>query len=132
MHFSLEKINERGVDFKEVYEVLKGSKKKYDISMNEKKYFMKVTTPEESDAQIIIALRNKLLNTRVKGVPDIERVTIVKQDEEWVIQTAGSNLAKVLSIEGVDTNRSTTNNVYEIWQTLGIEADSHSAHKRNY
>jgi DNA-directed RNA polymerase subunit A' len=122
LHFSLEKINERGVDFKEVYEVLKGSKKKYDISMNEKKYFMKVTTPEESDAQIIIALRNKLLNTRVKGVPDIERVTIVKQDEEWVIQTAGSNLAKVLSIEGVDTNRSTTNNVYEIWQTLGIEA----------
>jgi DNA-directed RNA polymerase subunit A' len=122
LHFSLEKINERGVDFKEVYEVLKGSKKKYDISMNEKKYFMKVTTPEESDAQIIIALRNKLLTTRVKGVPDIERVTIVKQDEEWVIQTAGSNLAKVLSIEGVDTNRSTTNNVYEIWQTLGIEA----------
>jgi DNA-directed RNA polymerase subunit A' len=122
LHFSLEKINERGVDFKEVYEVLKGSKKKYDISMNEKKYFMKVTTPEESDAQIIITLRNKLLNTRVKGVPDIERVTIVKQDEEWVIQTAGSNLAKVLSIEGVDTNRSTTNNVYEIWQTLGIEA----------
>ena len=31
---------------------------------------------------------------RIKGVPDIERVTIVKQDEEWVIQTAGSNLAK--------------------------------------
>jgi DNA-directed RNA polymerase subunit A' len=122
LHFSLEKLNERGVDFKEVFEVLKGSKKKYDISMNEKKYFMKVTTPEESEAQIIIALRNKLLNTRVKGVPDIERVTIVKQDEEWVIQTAGSNLAKVLSIEGVDTNRSTTNNVYEIWQTLGIEA----------
>jgi DNA-directed RNA polymerase subunit A' len=122
LYFSEEKLNERGVDFKEVYEMLKGSKKKYDISMNEKKYFMKVTTPEESDAQIILTLRNKLLNARVKGVPDIERVTIVKQDEEWVIQTAGSNLAKVLSIEGVDTSRSTTNNVYEIWQTLGIEA----------
>jgi len=33
------------------------------------------------------------LNGRVKGVPDIERVTIVKQNEEWVIQTSGSNLA---------------------------------------
>jgi DNA-directed RNA polymerase subunit A' len=122
LYFSLEKLNERGVDFKDIYEVLKSSKKKYDISMNEKRYLMKVTTPEESDAQIIITLRNKLLSTRVKGVPDIERVTIVKQDEEWVIQTAGSNFAKVLSIEGVDTTRSTTNNVYEIWQTLGIEA----------
>ena len=39
--------------------MLKGSKKKYDISMNEKKYFIKVTTPEESDAQIILTLKNK-------------------------------------------------------------------------
>ena len=121
-HLSEEKLSERGCSFKDVYEVLKGSKKKYDISMNEKKYFIKVTMPEESDAQLILTLKNKLLNARVKGVPDIERVTIVKQDEEWIIQTAGSNLAKVLSIDGVDTSRSTTNNVYEIWQTLGIEA----------
>ena len=121
-HLSEEKLNERGCNFKDVYEVLKGSKKKYDISMNEKKYFIKMTMPEESDAQLILTLKNKLLNARVKGVPDIERVTIVKQDEEWIIQTAGSNLAKVLSIDGVDTSRSTTNNVYEIWQTLGIEA----------
>ena len=49
-----------GGRFQGSFEVLKGSKKKYDISMNEKKYFMKVTTPEESEAQIIIALRNKL------------------------------------------------------------------------
>src|ERR671910_2187013 len=121
-NLSEEKLNERGCIFKDVYEVLKGTKKKYDISMNEKKNFIKVTTPEESEAQLILTLKNKLLNARVKGVPDIERVTIVKQDEEWVIQTAGSNLAKVLSIDGVDTSRSTTNNVYEIWQTLGIEA----------
>src|ERR687892_2294899 len=121
-NLSEEKLIERGCTFKDVYEVLKGTKKKYDISMNEKKNFIKVTTPEEPEAQLILTLKNKLLNARVKGVPDIERVTIVKQDEEWVIQTAGSNLAKVLSIEGVDTTRSTTNNVYEIWQTLGIEA----------
>jgi DNA-directed RNA polymerase subunit A' len=121
-HISDEKLGERGCSFKDVYEILKGSKKKYEITMNEKKNFIRVTTPEESEAQLILTLKNKLLNTRVKGVPDIERVTIVKQDEEWVIQTSGSNLAKVLSIEGVDTSRSTTNNVYEIWQTLGIEA----------
>jgi len=62
------------------------------------------------------------LNGRVKGVPDIERVTIVKQNDEWVIQTAGSNLAKVVLVEGIDVSRITTNNVFEIWQTLGIEA----------
>jgi DNA-directed RNA polymerase subunit A' len=116
------KLTERGCALEEIYEVLKGSKKKYEISMNEKKYLIKVTVPGNPDAQTLLTLRNKLLSNRVKGVPDIERVTIVKQDDEWVIQTAGSNLAKVVAIEGIDTSRSTTNNVYEIWQTLGIEA----------
>lgn len=121
-HLSEAKLTERGCDLKEVYEILKGSKKKYDIAVNEKKFFIKITVSDEPDAQTLLTLRNKLLNTRVKGVSDIERVTIVKQDEEWVIQTAGSNLAKVVAINGIDTSRVTTNNVYEIWQTLGIEA----------
>jgi len=116
------KLTERGCALEEVYEVLKGSKKKYEISMNEKKYLIRVSVPGNPDAQTLLTLRNKLLNNRVKGVPDIERVTIVKQNDEWVIQTAGSNLAKVVAIEGIDTSRSTTNNVYEVWQTLGIEA----------
>ena len=116
------KLTERGCTIQEIFEVLKGSKKKYEISMNDKKYIIKVTIPGNPDAQTLLTLRNKLLNNRVKGVPDIERVTIVKQDDEWVIQTAGSNLAKVVAIDGIDTSRSTTNNVYEIWQTLGIEA----------
>jgi DNA-directed RNA polymerase subunit A' len=96
---------------------LKGSKKKYEISLNERKFLIKLAIPGEPDAQTLLALKNKLLNTRVKGVPDVERVTIVKQEEEWVIQTAGSNLAKVVAVKGVDTSRVTTNNVYEIWRS---------------
>jgi len=121
-HLSETKLGERGCELRDVYQVLKGSKKKYEISTNEKKFSIKLAIPGEPDAQTLLALKNKLLNTRVKGVPDVERVTIVKQEEEWVIQTAGSNLAKVVAVNGVDTSRVTTNNVYEIWQTLGIEA----------
>jgi DNA-directed RNA polymerase subunit A' len=119
---SEDKLLERGCEIKDVFEVLKGSKKKYDVTLNEKRGSIKITVPDEPDAQTLLTLRNKLINTRVKGVPDIERVTIVKQDDEWVIQTSGSNLAKVVAIRGIDTSRITTNNVYEIWQTLGIEA----------
>jgi DNA-directed RNA polymerase subunit A' len=121
-YLSEAKLSERGCELDEVYEVLESSKKKYEISKNEKKNFIKINIPDEPDAQTLLTMRNKLLNIRVKGVPDIERVTIVKQGDEWVIQTAGSNLAKVVAITGVDTSRITTNNVYEIWQTLGIEA----------
>jgi DNA-directed RNA polymerase subunit A' len=121
-YLSEAKLAERGCNFADVQEVLEGSKKKYTIKPNEAKLSIKITVPDEPDAQTLLTLKSKLLNTRVKGVPDIERVTIVKQDEEWVIQTAGSNLAKVVAVEGVDLTRITTNNVYEIWQTLGIEA----------
>jgi DNA-directed RNA polymerase subunit A' len=121
-HLSEAKLAERGCSFADVQEVLEGTKKKFTIKPNENKLLIKVTVPDEPDAQTLLTLKSKLLNTRVKGVPDIERVTIVKQDDEWVIQTAGSNLAKVVAVEGIDLTRITTNNVYEIWQTLGIEA----------
>src|SRR5919106_1695333 len=100
-HLSEAKLAERGCTFADVQEVLETSKKKYSIKPNENKLFIKLTVPDEPDAQTLLTIKSKLLNMRVKGVSDIERVTIVKQDEEWVIQTAGSNLAKVMAVDGV-------------------------------
>jgi DNA-directed RNA polymerase subunit A' len=65
---------------------------------------------------------SKTPSFHVKGVPDIKRVLVTEERGEWVIRTDGSNLAKVLEITGVDTSRTTTNNVHEIAKTLGIEA----------
>ncbi|MGZ5484547.1 MAG: DNA-directed RNA polymerase subunit A' [Nitrososphaeraceae archaeon] len=120
--FSQNKLNDRGCILTDIFEILKGSKKKYDTTLDENEKSIVLKMNEELDAQTLLLLKNKLLNTRVKGVPDIERVTIVKQNEEWVIQTAGSNLSKIIYVDGIDLSRVTTNNVYEIWQTLGIEA----------
>ncbi|MGC2439858.1 MAG: DNA-directed RNA polymerase subunit A', partial [Nitrososphaeraceae archaeon] len=121
-HISDSKLSERGCSIEDIMEVLKGPKKKYDVTLQEAKKIIKISIAGEPDAQTLLTMKNKLLNARVKGVQDIERVTIVKQDEEWVIQTAGSNLSKIIAIDGIDTSRITTNNVYEVWQTLGIEA----------
>ena len=77
---------------------------------------------EESDAPTVITLKNKILKTTVKGVKEIKRVTIVKKDNQWVIQTTGSNLSDVLKVAGIDKNNVRTNNVSEIAETLGIEA----------
>ena len=67
-------------------------------------------------------LLSKVPGFHVKGVPDIKRVLVTEERGEWVIRTDGSNMAKVLEIVGVDTSRTTTNNVHEIAKTLGIEA----------
>ncbi len=44
----------------------------------------------------------------------------------WLIETDGVDLARVLSIEGVDATRTTSNHIIEILQTLGIEAARNS------
>jgi len=73
-------------------------------------------------ADMMKKMLGKVSAFHVKGVADIKRVLVTEENGEWVIRTDGSNLPKVLEIAGVDTSRTTTNNVHEIAKTLGIEA----------
>jgi DNA-directed RNA polymerase subunit A' len=120
LNLNPDKLKDRACTVADVEEALQSSKKKFDIETGGNS--ITLTLAEESDAQSVLALRNKVLGTKVKGVADVERVTIVQQDDEWVIQTSGSNIAKVFEIEGIDKRDIRTNNVFEIANTLGIEA----------
>ena len=99
--------------------------------LEERVQLQNATTKAKGDAltikpkkvDTIKRLLEKVSGFHVKGVPDIKRVLVTQEDNgEWVIRTDGSNLSKVLEIPGVDTSRTTTNNVHEIAKTLGIEA----------
>ena len=119
LHFNPNRLRERAITVEEIDEVLQSNKKfKNEVQGNT----IVLTLVEESDAPTVIIIRNKILNTTVKGVPDIERVTLVQKDNEWVIQTTGSNIAKVFEVKGIDKKNVRTNNVFEIGGTLGIEA----------
>jgi DNA-directed RNA polymerase subunit A' len=67
-------------------------------------------------------LLGKVSSFHIKGVSGIKRVLVTEEHGEWVINTDGSNLPKVLEVPGVDTSRTSTNNVHEIAKTIGIEA----------
>jgi DNA-directed RNA polymerase subunit A' len=73
-------------------------------------------------AETLKKLLDKVSSFHIKGVPGIKRVLVTEEHGEWVIRTDGSNLPKVLEVSGIDTSRTTTNNVHEIAKTLGIEA----------
>ena len=119
LHFNPNRLRDRAITVEEIDEVLQSNKKfKNEVKVNT----IVLTLVEKSDAPTVIIIRNKILNTTVKGVPDIERVTLVQKDKEWVIQTTGSNIAKVFEVEGIDKKNVRTNNVFEIGNTLGIEA----------
>ncbi len=117
------RLKERGCTVTEVETAL-SSNKKFKMEVIGELITLKLV--EECDAPTAIAIRNKVLNTLVKGVADIERVTLVQKDDEWVIQTTGSNIAKVLEVKGIDKQNVRTNNVFEVAGTLGIEAARNS------
>ena len=65
-------------------------------------------------------LADKVRDLQISGVKKIGKV-IIRKDEEWVIHTEGSNLKEILSFEGIDARRTTTNSIREIEDVLGIE-----------
>ncbi len=67
-------------------------------------------------------LLSKVSSRHVKGIPGIKRVYVEEEEGEWVIRTDGSNLPRVLEVEGVNPARTTTNNIREIERTFGVEA----------
>jgi DNA-directed RNA polymerase subunit A' len=63
-----------------------------------------------------------ITQAKVRGIPEIKRVITQLDNGEWIIRTDGSNLEGVINVEGVDPLRTTTNNIHEIAEILGIEA----------
>ncbi|MDA4121670.1 MAG: DNA-directed RNA polymerase subunit A' [Thaumarchaeota archaeon] len=119
LHLTESAMADRNVKAEDVAEVLETGKRNVQIEKGGK--VLRVNM-ENADLSALFTLRNKLLNMKLKGIPGITRVTVVQENDEWVIQTAGSNLGKVVQVPGVDTSRITTNNIHEVAQVLGIEA----------
>jgi len=76
----------------------------------------------ENELMDIYKLKEKLKETYVRGVKGILHVLPVKNGNEFIIITAGSNLADVLAIPKVESSKTTTNDIHEAAKVLGIEA----------
>lgn len=81
---------------------------------------------EEFSYAKINMLRNKILGIRLKGIPGIRRAIVkmgkLGDKEEWYIITEGSNMEAVMKVPGVDAKRVISNDIFEVYQVLGIEA----------
>jgi len=70
----------------------------------------------------IYKAKEKIKGIHLKGIKGISQVLPVRRDEEYMIITAGSNLSEILSLKEIDAFRTTTNNIFEVQEVLGIEA----------
>ena len=57
-----------------------------------------------------------------EGISGISSIFPEKKGGEWIIETDGSNLPMLLSHDLVDSTKTISNNMWEIYNTLGIEA----------
>ena len=82
--------------------------------------------PKEMDIAQFNRLVIRLPLMHVRGIPQVKRALVMEEKTgdkgEWVIRTEGSNLELTLETEGVDPARTTSNNMHEVAEVLGIEA----------
>ncbi len=123
LNFRGARMKDRSITVEDVAAAL-ASNKKFKEEPGELHLLLRLTN--ELDSSAVIALRNRVLNVTVKGVPDVARVAVVEKDGQWSIRTTGSNFSKILEVSGIDKKNVRTNNVFEIGQTLGIEAARNS------
>jgi DNA-directed RNA polymerase subunit A" len=77
---------------------------------------------KEPSYRDLLQLAKKINTITLKGIDGIKRVVVRKEDGEYRLYTEGSELKKVLEIDGVDPTRTSTNNIGEIYEVFGIEA----------
>jgi DNA-directed RNA polymerase II subunit RPB1 len=80
---------------------------------------------------IIKTLQDKII---IKGVNNISSVSMFKskrteevnksyeRKEEWVLDTKGINMIEIMQNKNVDKTRTISNDIYEVYKFLGIEA----------
>jgi len=95
------------------------AKVKVEINFRGNRIFIK---PQKEDTKALRKFRNKLLKAHIGGIKGIEEVIVVREGNDWMIQTTGTNLKKILQMEEIDIERTTTNDIEQVYEVLGIEA----------
>jgi len=121
LKLNAEKMSELGVTENIVLNSIKGSTKGYNLKATDDAIVLKARAKEGSVNQIYVD-KQKIKEVHLKGVKGISQVLPVKRGDEYIIITAGSNLKQILDLDFVDSERTTTNDIFEIEKVLGIEA----------
>ncbi|MCJ8738885.1 hypothetical protein PDJAM_G00040890 [Pangasius djambal] len=75
---------------------------------------------------VLQSLKQELPKVVVQGIPEVSRAVIHIDEQsgrqQFKLLVEGDNLRAVMATHGVNGNRTTSNNTYEVEKTLGIEA----------
>ncbi len=116
---NMKTMKNKNISIKELGEIIK---KIRGIDAKIDKDSIKLSLDDPSYKKLL-DVNETLKDLKVKGIDGIKRIIIRNEPKEgYVIYSEGSNLEKVLQVEGVDPYRTTTNDIQAVGRTLGIEA----------
>jgi DNA-directed RNA polymerase II subunit RPB1 len=124
--------------YKQQVECLFGDDNANDLILRVRltKEALKDVDPEDAVAALKAMEHNLVHNVLLKGMKGIKKVSMrlvnrdnyaVETDEfqkvtEWTLDTDGTNLIDILANPNIDPTRTRSNDIWEIYNTLGIEA----------
>lgn len=114
-----EEFKSKGLNWKELLKKLKWRRK---IEIEREKNLLRIKPIGSYSVKDLYKLKRRIRDKHISGVEGIEMALAKKKGEEYIITTEGSNLAEVLKIEEVDPTRTSSNDLWEIYRVLGIEA----------
>ena len=95
---------------------------KGDVAAKKAGNKIKVVAKGEVDVKELSKIKEKVLGFHVDGIKGVSNAVVRKEENDWVINTIGTNLEEILSRKEVNPNRTITNDIQEIAKILGIEA----------
>lgn len=114
-------LKEKGLTVENLKKTLE-KKLKVEIEEENGNLVIHVSPDVDKPYKTLMDIFDRLKREVIAGIKEIKRVIIRKEGDEYVLYTEGSNLKKVMKVKGVDYTRTLTNDIYEIYEVLGIEA----------
>tara|TARA_B110000914_G_scaffold170373_1_gene150993 strand:- start:818 stop:3112 length:2295 start_codon:yes stop_codon:yes gene_type:complete len=146
LHFNNEMMMRKNIKMSDIHYMIMSNQKKTDTlycsfsddNSGDLLFRVRPIIPKK-DVDLVALLENFEENlvskSVIKGIPGIKSASMSKttthlhykngdytQQDEWVLDTNGSNLQLIMNHDNVDFTRTITNDIVEIHKVLGIEA----------
>ena len=117
-------LKDKGIEVQTVVKKVKLRRKECNVDVDPEDGSSIVITPiKELKFSDLPKLAEKVREIPIKGIRNVSRVVVMKdRDDNYFLQSEGSNYSELLRIPGVDPRRCYTTDINQIAETLGVEA----------
>ncbi|MCE7742023.1 MAG: DNA-directed RNA polymerase subunit A'' [Candidatus Heimdallarchaeota archaeon] len=117
-------LKDKGIEIQTVIKKIQFRRKECKVeSDSEDKKTIIITPLKEIKFSDLPKLAEKIREIPIKGIKNVSRVVVMRDREEnYFLQSEGSNYSELLRIPGVDPTRCYTSDINQIAETLGVEA----------